>query len=81
MYVPVISASETGAPFGKLISFDRNFPEMEKNFERELILSIDNFWSEKNQKKLKLQSDTINLLYSWKTRSVEWKNFFNKIKK
>ena len=72
---------ETCSPFGKLISFDRNFPEMEKNFERELILSIDNFWSEKNQKKLKLQSDTINLLYSWKTRSVEWKNFFNKIKK
>ena len=72
---------ETCSPFGKLISFDRNFPEMEKNFENELISSIDNFWSEKNQKKLKLQSDTINLLYSWKSRSIEWKNFFNKIKK
>ncbi len=29
------------------------------------------------KKKLKLQHETINLTYSWESRSVEWKNFFN----
>ena len=72
---------ETCSPFGKLISFDRNFEEMEKKFKYELLSSIDNYWSEQNQKKLKLQRETTNLLYSWDIRSIEWKNFFDKIRK
>ena len=34
------------------------------------------FWSTENQKKLKLQHQTINILYSWDARSSEWKQFF-----
>ena len=68
---------ETCAPFAKLISFDRNFDTMQNKFKDALLSSINNFWSDENQNKLKLQRETINLLYSWKTRSIEWKNFFD----
>ena len=60
------------------MSFDPDLNNLEKKYEKILLESINNFWSEDNQKKLKLQRETINLLYSWKTRSIEWKNFFDK---
>ena len=72
---------ETCSPFGTLVSFDRNFDNFEKKFEKALLNSIENFWSEKNQKKLKLQRETINLIYSWDTRSIEWKSFFDEARK
>ena len=46
-----------------------------------LVNSIKNFWSDKTQKKLKLQRETINATYSWNVRSTEWKKFFDKAKK
>jgi len=72
---------ETCSPFGNLISFDRNFDNLEKKYSVALLNSIKNYWSYENQKKLKLQRETINLLYSWETRSIEWKNFFDEIRK
>ncbi len=72
---------ETCSPFGNLISFDRNFDKMKNKFKNALLYSINNYWSYENQKKLKLQRETINLLYSWETRSIEWKNFFDEIRK
>jgi len=68
---------ETCAPFGKLVSFDRNFDNLEKKYSKALINSIENFWSHETQNKLKLQRETINATYSWETRSAEWKNFFD----
>ena len=41
------------------------------------LKSIKNYWSDENQKKLKLQAEVINMTYSWDVRSVEWKNFFD----
>ena len=67
---------ETCSPFGTLISFDRNFENLEKKYAKVLSNSIKNFWSDENQKKLKLQQETINNIYSWNTRSIEWKKFF-----
>jgi len=72
---------ETCSPFGTFISFDRNFDNLEKKYKTTLSNSIKNFWSKENQKKLTLQRETINSLYSWKTRSLEWKNFFNEARK
>jgi len=72
---------ETCSPFGTLVGFDRNFDNLEKKFSRALINSIENYWSENNQKKLKIQSEIINTTYSWKTRSLEWKNFLNEARK
>ena len=72
---------ETCAPFGTLVSFDRNFDNFEKKFEKVLLYSIKNFWSEENQKKLKMQRETINLIYSWDSRTVEWKRFFDEARK
>ena len=72
---------ETCAPFGTLVSFDRNFDNLEKKYSKALLRSIKNFWSEENQKKLKLQHETINSTYSWNVRSVEWKNFFDEARK
>ena len=72
---------ETCSPFGTFVNFDRNFDNLEKKYSKVLINSIENYWSEENQKKLKLQSETINVTYSWEKRSSEWKNFFEEIKK
>jgi len=68
---------ETCAPFGTFVSFDRNFVNLEKKYSKVLLNSIENFWTEENQKKLRLQRETINLTYSWDARSIEWKNFLN----
>ena len=69
---------ETCSSFGTFINFDRNFDNLEKKYREVLLNSIENFWSDKNQNKLKLQRETINATYSWDARSIEWKNFFNK---
>ena len=68
---------ETCSSFGTFINFDRNFDNLEKKYREVLLNSIENFWSDKNQNKLKLQRETINATYSWDVRSVEWKKFFN----
>jgi len=72
---------ETCSPFGTFVSFDRNFNNLEKKYSKALLYSIKNFWSSENQKKLKLQYETINSTYSWDVRSVEWKNFFDEARK
>ena len=68
---------ETCAPFGTLVGFSDNLDVLEKRYSIALNNCIKNFWSSENQKKLKLQSDTINKYYSWDVRSVEWKNFLD----
>ena len=72
---------ETCSPFGTFVNFDRNFDNLEKRYKKVLLNSIENYWSDKNQEKLKLQVKTINSTYSWDVRSYEWKNFFEEIKK
>ena len=72
---------ETCSTFGTLVGFDKNFDNLEKKYRKALVNSIKNFWSEKNQKKLKLQYETINATYSWNVRAVEWKNFFDEARK
>jgi len=69
---------ETCAPFGTLISFDRNLDNLEKNFSKVLVNSINNYWTKENQKKLSLQQEAINSTYTWDQRSVEWINLFKK---
>jgi len=73
--------NETCLPFGKIINFEKNPEDLEKKYSKALLDSIKNFWSVENQKKLKLQRETINATYSWDVRSVEWKNFFNEARK
>ena len=72
--------NETCSPFGKIINFEKRPEDLEKKYSEALLDSIKNFWSVENQKKLKLQRETINATYSWNVRSVEWKNFFNEIR-
>ena len=72
---------ETCSPFGTFVNFDRNFNNLEEKYSKSLLDSIKNFWSVENQKKLKLQRETINLTYSWEARSIEWKNFFDQARK
>tara|TARA_Y100000590_G_scaffold172120_1_gene196864 strand:- start:217 stop:1200 length:984 start_codon:yes stop_codon:yes gene_type:complete len=73
--------NETCSPFGKIINFEKNPEDLEKKYSEALLDSIKNFWSEKTQKKLKLQRETINSTYSWNVRSKEWENFFNQARK
>ena len=72
---------ETCTPFANFVSFDKNLDNLEKKFAKSLTNSINNYWSEKNQKKIKLQHETINLTYSWETRSAEWIKFFDEARK
>ena len=72
---------ETCSPFGTFVNFDRNLDNLEKKYRKVLINSIENYWSNENQNKLKLQRETINTTYTWDQRSIEWKKFFEEIKK
>jgi len=72
---------ETCAPFGTFVTFDKNFENFEKKYQKVLERSIENFWSEENQKKIKLQHEVINLTYSWPERSKEWMSFFEEARK
>ena len=72
---------ETCSSFGTFVDFDRNLDSLEKKYSEVLLNSIMNFWSDENQNKLKLQRETINATYSWDVRSIEWKNFFNEMRK
>jgi len=72
---------ETCTPFATFVNFDKNFDNLEKKFAKSLADSINNYWHEENQKKIKLQYETINLTYSWETRSTEWIKFFDEARK
>ena len=72
---------ETCSPFGTFVGFDRNYDNLEKKYANVLNDSIKNYWSDENQNKLRLQRETINTIYSWNSRSIEWKNFFNEARK
>ena len=72
---------ETCAPFGTFVGFDRNLQNLEDRYKNTLSKRIRDFWSKENQKKLQLQQQSINLFYSWETRSDEWINFFNEVRK
>ena len=73
--------NETCSPFGKIINFEKNPEDLETKYSGALLNSIQNFWSEETQKKLKLQRETINSKYSWNVRSSEWKSFFDTARK
>ena len=72
---------ETCSPFGKIINFEKRPEDLEIKYKEALLESIKNFWSDKTQKKLKLQRESINNTYSWEARSSEWKKFFNNVRK
>ncbi len=72
--------NETCSPFGKIINFEKTPEELEIKYREALLDSIKNFWSTATQKKLKLQREKINDIYSWEVRSVEWKNFLDKLR-
>lgn len=72
---------ETCSPFASFVTFDRDFNNLNKKFQKKLAQSIDNYWSRENQELLKLQQDTINRTYSWEVRAKEWIDFLNNIKK
>ena len=72
---------ETCSPFGVLVGFDKNLDNLDKKYGETLSYYVKNFWSDENQKRLKLQHEVINEMYSWEKRSIEWKKFFNKARK
>ena len=72
---------ETCSPFGTFVGFSENLENLENRYSKILDNSIKNFWSDENQKKLKLQSEIINVAYSWDVRKIEWINFFDEARK
>ena len=72
---------ETCTPFATFVSFDSDFKNLENKFLYTLSKKIESYWDEKNQLKLKLQTETFKNLYSWDTRKIEWIDFLDKIQK
>ena len=72
---------ETCTPFATFVSFDSNFDNFEKKYQKALENSVKNFWSKENQKKIRLQQEVINLTYSWTVRSKEWISFFEEARR
>ena len=72
---------ETCTPFGKFVTFDGNFYNLDDKFQIKLTECIENYWSNENQELLKLQIETINRTYSWETRSKDWIDFLKSVKK
>ena len=72
---------ETCTPFGKFVTFDGNFYNLDDKFQTKLKECIENYWSNENQELLKLQIETINRTYSWETRSKDWIDFLKSVKK
>ena len=72
---------ETCTPFATFVGFDSNFENFEKKYQKALEISIKNFWSKENQKRIKLQQEVINLTHSWTVRSKEWISFFEEARK
>ena len=73
--------NETCSPFGKMVNFEKKPEDLEIKYGEALLDSIKNFWSDKTQKKLKLQRESINENYSWDLRVIEWKKFFDSARK
>ena len=48
---------ETCLPFAKFVNFEKNLHNLELNYLSSMIDSINNFWSEDNQQKLKKQRE------------------------
>ena len=71
---------ETCDKFGTFVNFETNNENLKKNFREKLYKSIDNFWSQNNQKKLVEQTKEINDIYSWERRKEEWIYFLKKLK-
>lgn len=63
---------ETGSIFAKLVPIQADEEILINNFAKALNETIDNYWSESNQKFIKEQSDFYNKHYDWNIRKDEW---------
>lgn len=70
---------ETVNVFGNLVPINRSRENhIEEFIDRYVVVleeTINNFWTEENQKSLKLQTEYFNHYYSWETRKRDWKKF------
>lgn len=70
---------ETSLGFGKLVPVQKTRELMVEKYAEALNKSIDEYWENKVQDKLKFQSDRFNEYYSWDNRKFEWIEFLDKI--
>ena len=70
---------ETCGAWAKFVSYDANKRNLIRKFSHALDSSINKFWSEENQDKLRKQSDYFNRFFSWDSRIPEWENFLKQI--
>ena len=70
---------ETSLGFGKLVPVQKTKDLMIKEYAEALNRSIDEYWENKTQEKLKAQSDRFNDYYSWDNKKHEWIEFLDKV--
>lgn len=72
---------ETCGDWATYIPYGPNRDMMADRFAFELNKAIDNYWTEENQAKLRLQNQHYNAHHTWPVRIKEWQDFFNRIRK
>lgn len=70
---------ETGSEYAKMIPIQSSKKDLAVRYAKALNETIDNYWSNSNQERLKEQSDFYNRYYSWELRAKEWNSLFDKL--
>jgi glycosyltransferase involved in cell wall biosynthesis len=71
---------ETGGPYAKYVVIQAEEDLIVEHYAKALNDSINNYWSEENQKHIKEQSEYFNKYYSWENRKQEWVDLLDKLK-
>ena len=64
--------TETGSVFANLVPIQADEKILVENYAKALNETIDNYWSDENQKHIREQSAFYNKYYSWQERAKEW---------
>lgn len=72
---------ETCANFAAMYGLMENNNRHANLFANVLAGTINNFWDERNQKKLKFQKTFFDLYYNWDLRAAQWTSFLQALAK
>jgi UDP-glucose:(glucosyl)LPS alpha-1,2-glucosyltransferase len=70
---------ETCSTWANLLTYDSNENNLIRRYTKFLENSIENYWNDETQDKLKDQFSYYNKYYSWEYRIKQWQKLFDKV--
>jgi glycosyltransferase involved in cell wall biosynthesis len=70
---------ETCGTWANLLTFDTDEKILIRRYTKHLENSIENYWSDETQEKLKDQFAYYNKYWSWEYRQKQWQKLFDKV--